>query len=76
LIQSNEPAIAARKRQQAEAAAGFEPTLIAATRDLGDVVGISVRDCSNHSLPPSRPVSGVKNGINLGMSAGFARCLT
>ena len=42
---------AARKRQQAEAAAGFEPTLTVATRDLGDAVEISV--CDNGTGIPS-----------------------
>jgi signal transduction histidine kinase len=35
---------AARRRQAMEATPGFEPTLSVATRDLGDVVEIRVRD--------------------------------
>jgi signal transduction histidine kinase len=35
---------AARRRQNMEAAAGFEPTLKVATRELGDAVEIRVRD--------------------------------
>jgi signal transduction histidine kinase len=45
---------ATRKRQQAEAAPGFEPALEITTRELGDAVEIRVRDNGTGISPDIR----------------------
>ena len=70
---------ATRKRQQAEAAPGFEPTLEITTRELGDAVEIRVRDNGAGISPDIRdklfqPFFSTKptgEGTGLGLSISY-----